>query len=192
MDYEAKNFADLLGLTGFSNDLLKNHFMLYQGYVKNTNTLMMLLKEADPTTPQYAELKRRFGWEWNGMRLHELYFDNLAKELTSLQEENSLKKQIVQDFGSFKIWEKDFRALGAIRGIGWVILAYDPQSKKLFNTWINEHDVGHLAGAVPTLVMDVFEHAFLTDYGLKRPDYIAAFFEAIDWRCVTDRFDNSS
>ena len=74
-----------------------------------------------------------------------------------------------------------------MRGIGWVILAYDKDSDKLFNVWINEHDVGHLAGAVPLLVMDVFEHAFIMDYGLKKTDYIEAFFKAIDWKAVSER-----
>ena len=74
-----------------------------------------------------------------------------------------------------------------MRGIGWVILAYDKEADELFNVWINEHDVGHLSGAVPLLVMDVFEHAFMVDYGLKRADYIAAFWSAIDWSRVESR-----
>jgi Fe-Mn family superoxide dismutase len=79
--------------------------------------------------------------------------------------------------------------MGAMRGIGWVVLCFDYMSGRLFNVWINEHDVGHLAGAVPLLVMDVFEHAYMTDYGLKRADYIGAFFAAIDWATVTDRYN---
>jgi len=75
-----------------------------------------------------------------------------------------------------------------MRGIGWVVLYYDSQSGRLFNVWINEHDAGHLAGAIPLLVMDVFEHAFMIDYGLKRADYIEAFFKAIDWSAVSERF----
>ena len=78
-----------------------------------------------------------------------------------------------------------------MRGIGWVILSYDEQSGELFNIWVNEHDVGHLAGCKPLLVMDVFEHAFMIDYGLKRADYIEAFFKAINWDVVSRRFDNA-
>jgi superoxide dismutase, Fe-Mn family len=85
-------------------------------------------------------------------------------------------------------WEKDFRATGAMRGIGWVVLYYDINGKKLFNSWINEHDAGHLSGCVPLVVMDVFEHAFMTDYGLKRADYIAAFFKNLDWKAAENRF----
>lgn len=183
MSYEAKNFESLLGTKGLSDQLLKNHFTLYQGYVTNTNkvadALGAMAKEGKTASPEYAELKRRFGWEWNGMRLHEYYFGNLIKDGKALDKNSNLFKKIVEDFGSYENWEKDFKATGAMRGIGWVILYYD--GTRLFNTWINEHDVGHLSGASPLLVMDVFEHAYMLDYGLKKADYIEAFFRAIDW-----------
>jgi len=185
MKYKAKNYDSLLGLEGFSDDLLKNHFTLYKGYVTNTSSVLKLLKNSE--VYEYGELKRRFGWEFNGMRLHELYFDNMSKDSSSLDGSSELYKKIVNDFGSFEKWEKDFKSSGGMRGIGWVILAYDKDSDKLFNVWINEHDVGHLAGAVPLLVMDVFEHAFIMDYGLKKTDYIEAFFKAIDWKAVSER-----
>jgi Fe-Mn family superoxide dismutase len=121
------------------------------------------------------------------MRLHELYFGNMGNGGKALAE-GRLKQQIVKDFGSVEAWEKDFRASGAMRGIGWVVLAFDPVAQRLFNVWINEHDVGHLAGSVPLLVMDVFEHAYMIDYGLKRADYIEAFFKAVDWAEVGKRF----
>ncbi|PWB55584.1 MAG: superoxide dismutase [Candidatus Methanoperedenaceae archaeon] len=183
MAYEAKNFESLLGTKGLSDQLLKNHFTLYQGYVTNTNkvadVLGAMVKEGKTATPEYAELKRRFGWEWNGMRLHEYYFGNLIKDGKSIDKNSNLYRKIVEDFGSYENWEKDFKATGAMRGIGWIILYYD--GTRLFNTWINEHDVGHLSGASPLLVMDVFEHAYMIDYGLKKADYIEAFFRAIDW-----------
>ena len=185
MAYEAKNFESLLGTKGFSDQLLKNHFTLYQGYVTNTNkvadTLSAMAKEGKTGTPEYAELKRRFGWEFNGMRLHEYYFDNMTKDGKAIDKNTNLYKKIVADFGSYETWEKDFKATGAMRGIGWVILYYDGTEGRLFNTWINEHDVGHLSGAKPLIVMDVFEHAYMIDYGLKKADYIEAFFKAIDW-----------
>jgi len=185
MAYEAKNFESLLGTKGFSDQLLKNHFTLYQGYVTNTNkvadALSAMAKEGKTTTPEYAELKRRFGWEFNGMRLHEYYFDNMIKGGKVIDKNTNLYKKIVADFGSYENWEKDFKATGAMRGIGWVILYYDGTEGRLFNTWINEHDAGHLSGAKPLIVMDVFEHAYMIDYGLKKADYIEAFFNAIDW-----------
>jgi Fe-Mn family superoxide dismutase len=185
MAYEAKNFESLLGTKGFSDQLLKNHFTLYQGYVINTNkvadTLSAMAKEGKTGTPEYAELKRRFGWEFNGMRLHEYYFDNMTKGGKAIDKNTNLYKKIAADFGSYETWEKDFKATGAMRGIGWVILYYDGTEGRLFNTWINEHDVGHLSGAKPLIVMDVFEHAYMIDYQLKKADYIEAFFKAIDW-----------
>ena len=190
--YTLKNFDSLLGTPGFSDTLLKNHFTLYGGYVTNVNKLTdeltALVKGGMQATPQYAELKRRFGWEWNGMKLHELYFGNMTRSTSSGQATGKLADKIKAQFGSHEAWEKDFKATGAMRGIGWSILYYDPANDTLFNTWVNEHDMGHLAGATPLLILDVFEHAYITDYGIKRADYIEAFFKAIDWSVVADRF----
>jgi len=169
--YTAKEYTRLLGTPGLSDTLLNNHFKLYQGYVKNTNLLEEKLRslaaEGKDRTPEYAELKRRFGWEFNGMRLHELYFENIGRG-APLGPDSPLRKKITGQFGGYDEWQKDFIATGAMRGIGWVILCVDPQNGRLFNVWINEHDVGHLAGAKPLLVMDVFEHAYMTDYQLDR------------------------
>lgn len=190
MTYQAKDFSFLIGMEGFSETLLKNHFTLYQGYVTNTNKLADLLtamlKEGKVGTPEYSELKRRFGFEFNGMRLHEYYFDNLAGK-APLDKSGTLAKKVADAFGSYDAWEQDFKATGAMRGIGWAILYQDNMTGWLFNQWINEHEVGHLAGCSPILVMDVFEHAFITDYGLKRADYIAAFFQNINWNVVEGR-----
>ncbi len=185
--YTAKDFKSLLGLAGFSDTLLTNHFVLYEGYVKNTNMLVSLLEGTEPGTPALSELQRRFGWEWNGMRLHELYFGNMTKETTELTA-GALREKIEKIYGSVEKWQKDFLTVGAMRGIGWVVLYHDREKDKLLTTWINEHDGGHLAGATPLLVMDVFEHAYITDYGIKRTDYLDAFIQAIDWSVVEKRF----
>lgn len=190
MPYTAKDYSKLIGLDGLSETLLKNHFTLYQGYVTNTNkvneTLEQMLKDGKTGAPEFAELKRRFGWEFNGMRLHEYYFENLGGK-AALDKYGPLGKQMQCDFGSYEIWEKDFRAVGTMRGIGWVVLYQDNLNGRLFNVWINEHDVSHLAGCSPILIMDVFEHAFMLDYGLKKGDYIEAFFKNIDWSPVESR-----
>ncbi len=195
MVYRAKNFDNLIGTKGFSDILLKNHFTLYQGYVTNTNKLielmMNMVKEGKTNTPEFAEIKRRFGWEFNGMRLHELYFGNMSKNNLTLNKNSEFFKLLTSQFGSYDSWEKVFKDSGTMRGIGWVIAYYDPQEKRIFNAWINEHDVGHLALCTPLLVLDVFEHAYITDYGIKRADYIEAFFKAIDWNVVSRRFDNA-
>lgn len=189
--YTPKNFEYLIGTPGFSDTLLKNHFTLYEGYVKNTNSILekleALAKEDKRATSEYAEQKRRFGWEWDGMRLHELYFGNMKNGGAALAAGSALMEKITKQWGSYEAWEKGFKATGAMRGIGWVILAYDKEADRLFNVWVNEHDAGHLAGTTPLLVMDVFEHAFMLDYGLKRADYIAAFFAAIDWGAAEKR-----
>lgn len=193
MPFEPKNFDSLLGTAGFSDALLKNHFTLYQGYVTNTNKLADglagMIKDGKTGTPEYAELKRRFGWEFNGMRLHELYFGNMVKGGHPVDKNSNLFKKIAEDFGSWDNWEKDFKSTGTMRGIGWTILYFDKNSNRLFNVWVNEHDFGHLAGCVPLLILDVFEHAYMIDYGLKKADYIENFFKAISWEIVSDRFN---
>ncbi len=190
MAYTAQDYSKLIGMEGFSQTLLTNHFTLYQGYVTNTNKLTdilaTMLKEGKTATPEYAELKRRFGFEFNGMRLHEYYFGNLGGQ-TPLDMSGALAKKLAGAYGSYDAWEQDFRATGSMRGIGWVVLYQDDVTGGLCNQWVNEHEVGHLAGCRPVLVMDVFEHAFMIDYGLKRADYIAAFFKNIDWKAVADR-----
>ncbi len=190
MSYTAKDYSGLIGMAGFSETLLKNHFTLYQGYVTNTNkvldTLDAMLKEGKTATPEYAELKRRLGWEFNGMRLHEYYFENLGGK-SGIDEGGKLAKKLEAVFGSYEMWEKDFRAVGAMRGIGWAVLYQDVVSGALINFWINEHDTGHPAGCVPLLIMDVFEHAFMIDYGLKRADYIESFFKNVNWTAADAR-----
>jgi superoxide dismutase, Fe-Mn family len=193
MTYEVKKFYHLIGIGGLSGQLLENHFALYGGYMANVNKLAEELekyqKEEMTASLQYAELRRRFGWEWNGMRLHEYYFGNLTKEKNGIEEDSILGVQVKKDFGSIESWKKDFVATGAMRGIGWVVLYFDPAAQKIFNVWISEHDEGHLAGAYPILVMDVFEHSYMLDYGTKKADYISAFMNIIDWKVVGDRYD---
>jgi len=189
MAYAAKDYSSLLGMEGFSETLLKNHFTLYQGYVTNTNKLsdaLASLLQEGKTGPEYAELRRRFGWEWNGMRLHEYYFDNLGGAGKG-GPGSEFSRLVTQTWGSYENWHKEFTTIGTMRGIGWVVLYQDTATGNLFNLWINEHDVGHAAGARPVVVMDVFEHAFLTDYGLKRADYVQAFWNNVNWTTVENR-----
>ncbi len=196
MAYAAKNFDHLLGTEGFSDNALRTHFTLYQGYVNNTNklseALAFLQKDGKASAPEFAELKRRFGWEFNGMRLHEYYFGAMGKGGAKPEGSSSLMSGIISDFGSYENWEADFRATASSRGIGWAILCLDSQERRLLNIWVNEHDAGHLAGAIPLLNIDVFEHAFMLDYGTKRADYISAFMKAIDWGVVQKRHEDAT
>ena len=188
--YTAKDYGKLIGMEGFSETLLKNHFTLYQGYVTNTNkvleTLDAMVKTDKLAAPEASELRRRLGWEFNGMRLHEFYFENLGGK-GPINKDGKLGKKIAHDCGSYEAFEKEFRAVASMRGIGWAVLYQDLTNGELINFWINEHDVGHPAGCNPLLICDVFEHAFITDYGLKRADYIAAFFKNINWAAVEAR-----
>ncbi len=158
--------------------------------MNNTNKVLdelsQLLKQDKMGTAAFAEMKRRLGWEFNGMRLHEYYFDNLGGK-SALHGKSHLAKKFSEDFGSYDAWEKEFKAVGSMRGIGWAALYQDPTNGRLINFWINEHDVAHPAGAKLLLVMDVFEHAFMPDYGTKRADYIDAFFKNISWERVEAR-----
>jgi superoxide dismutase, Fe-Mn family len=191
--YEAKDFSYLLEMKDFDPKLLHMHFKLYQGYVRNCNlvdTLMhKLAKQGKERSYEFGALKRRFGWEFDGMRLHELYFSNLGGK--GKIPTHGLMEQVSLDFGSVREWKEDFKATGLIRGIGWVILYFDPVEDRLFNIWINEHDLGHLAGCEPLLVMDVWEHAYITQFGLDRAKYIDIFFDNIDWDIVTHRYERA-
>lgn len=194
--YEVRNFDHLLGkISGLDDSLLKMHFKLYEGYVNNTNVILeklnMLTMAGQNRTPEFAGLKRMLGWEFDGMLLHEYYFDNLGGK-ESLDPKSPLYQKIEQDFGSYDKWKQDFISTGLIRGIGWVVSYIDPKNGRLLNEWINEHDLGHLAGGTPILIMDVFEHAYITQFGLDRNKYIEIFFTNINWPKVSERYDNIS
>lgn len=188
MVYSQKDYNYLLNAKGLSDVMLSNHFSLYGGYVKNVNLIVELLKNTKANSPEYNEFKRRFGWEWNGMKMHEYYFDNLSKDIQLLNNESKLFTEIETQFGSYDKWLEDFKATGMIRGIGWVALVKDRETNSLMNLWIGEHNEGHLCNQDVLLVMDVWEHAYITDYGIKRADYINTFFENVNWKEVEDRF----
>jgi Fe-Mn family superoxide dismutase len=190
MTYIAKNYDRLIGTQGFSDKMLKPHFKLYEGYVAHINKMIEFLNEADKETQAYDEVKRRFAWEFNGMKLHEAYFGNMTKSFEELDTESGLARQIESSFGSTESWKKDFVAVSSMRGVGWTVLAWDPEGKRLFNVWINEHDTGYLFYSVPLLVNDVFEHAYWTDYGIERKIYIEVFMKVIDWGEVQRRFES--
>ncbi len=193
--YEAKNYTHLLGLDGFSDNLLNNHFTLYGGYVNNTNVLLKKMNEIrierlegnDNRKEESAELHRRYSWEYNGMKLHELYFENLTKEKSELNLDGDFGKKLVERFGTYETFLHNFtKNVGMFRGIGWVALI--KRDDTLGIIWINEHNEGLLVDSKILLIMDVFEHAFISDYGLKRADYINAFMNAVDWSVVEKRF----
>jgi len=193
MKFEPKDFSHLIGMEGFSRKLLENHFKLYQGYVENVNKLQQELKskiaENKTDSVEFAEMKRRFGWEFDGMRMHEYYFGNLGGAGGKVDHSN-MESKIRGHFDGFEQWQKDFVATGKMRGIGWSILYRDDLTGFFFNAWINEHHTGQFAGCTPILVLDVWEHAFMLDYGTKKDEYIQAFLKNIQWDVVNQRLES--
>jgi Fe-Mn family superoxide dismutase len=193
--YKARQF-NLSGLKGISDETLELHFKLYEGYVKETNNLTEKIwqfiqdgKVDQEEMPAYSELTRRLGFEYNGMVLHEYYFENLKKGTGTGKPESSSKflKAAEASFGSYDIWKADFQGIGKMRGVGWAICYENPANNRLSNHWISLHETGNVAGFNPILVMDVWEHAYLLDFKTERPKYIEAFFSNIDWSAVEGR-----
>jgi Fe-Mn family superoxide dismutase len=192
--YRPKQF-NLSGLNGISDKTLEMHFKLYEGYVKETNTLSEKIAEFlkdgqvdQEEMPLYSELKRRLGFEYNGMVLHEYYFENLKKGGgDDPARSSSFFKAAEASCGSYEIWKADFVGVGKMRGVGWA-MCYEQPDGRLSNHWISLHQIGEVAGFNPVLVMDVWEHAFLLDYKpSERSKYIEAFFSNIDWAAVEGR-----
>ena len=195
VSYKARQF-DLSGLQGISDETLELHFKLYEGYVKETNKLNERIwqfiqdgKVDQEEMPEYSELTRRLGFEYNGMVLHEYYFDNMKKGGGTGDPDKSSRflTAAAASFGSYKIWKADFMGVGKMRGVGWAICNENPENGHLSNHWISLHEIGNVAGFNPVLVMDVWEHAYLLDFKTERPKYIDAFFANINWGMVESR-----
>lgn len=190
-EYAAKSFDHLSHLPGFCEESIRTHLALYENYVDQANLLAEMMRESlkagKSGTFEWAEVKRRFAWEFNGMRLHEYYFDNLTTAYKPLSTDSAIYRKIGKDFERYELWEEGFKDTSKVRGVGWTMLVYDVQTDRLFNLWIEEHDRGLLAGTEPLLVMDLFEHAFFHDYRTAREDFIDAFFRGIDWGRVEER-----
>src|SRR6266581_7915474 len=198
--YKAQSFDHMKGLDGISDAQIAEHLKLYEGYVKQVNALNAELAElrakgkAAGTNPEFAELTRRLGFEYNGMILHEYYFENLRPAADPKPPASSgLAQAIGSSFESIEQWLTDFQAIGEMRGVGWVILFEDPMTNRLSNHWITLHQEGIPAGFKPVLVMDVWEHAFMRDYkATERKKYVEAFFRNIDWALVERRLQQTA
>ncbi|MGH7393621.1 MAG: superoxide dismutase [Candidatus Rokuibacteriota bacterium] len=198
--YKTQSFHQLKRLEGISDDQVAEHLKLYAGYVEQVNALNADLAElrgqgkASGKNPEFAELTRRLGFEYNGMILHEYYFENLRPAADPAPAKGSALAQALGGaFGSFETWAEDFQAVGGMRGIGWVILFQDPMTDALTNHWISMHQEGIPAGFKPLLVLDVWEHAFMRDYkATEKARYVAAFFRNIDWALVERRLSEEA
>lgn len=196
MAYEVQAALRPKNLHGISEEQIAQHWKLYEGYVAQVNSLRSelasLRTEGKGNTALYADRRRRFGFEYNGMVLHEYYFGNLKADAPELAEGSELRKFLADQFGSFDHFREDFLQAGASRSIGWAMLVLDPQAGVANNHFVQLHEDGNVAGFVPLLVMDVWEHAYMVDYGATgRPQYLQAFFRNVNWPLVEKRFQEA-
>ncbi len=192
MAYEEKKF-NLPDLIDISKESVIAHLGLYAGYVKNCNALMSLEKElrgdAASNTHALAEVVRRFAFEFDGMRMHEYYFQQWEEGANALDGAGALGSALIQQFGSIVEFEKQLRSVGMMRGVGWAVLFFDPASSLFHIVWVGEHMQGHLAGVPIICGLDVWEHAYIAQFGAGgRNAYIDAFFKNLNWKVMEKRF----
>lgn len=190
MDYTPKTFI-IPTLDGISQKSIDEHLGLYQGYVKNFNAISKKLIDYSADTEGNAhalsELVRRRSFEFDGMRLHELYFAQFEGGAQALAAESPLAAQLKKEYLEF--FEPYFRGIANMRGPGWALLYWDPQAKQFLAGFSGEQHQGHFVTLPIILALDVWEHAFLLDYGaLGKGKYIDAFFKNLNWKVVEERF----
>jgi superoxide dismutase, Fe-Mn family len=194
--YEEKSF-DIPSLKGISDKQIEEHLKLYSGYVKHVNLiaekLESLSKDEAENLYLMNELRRRLPFEFDGMRLHEYYFHSIEGGGKKLPGGSILAKKIDAEYGSFQNWLSECIKISGTRGIGWTILYYDPENDSLMMRWIDEHQIGHLAGLQIVLVVDVWEHAFMVDYlPSQKKEYIENYLSNINWEIVSEDFENKA
>ena len=195
MTYSVQDHLKPSDLSGISPEQIDQHWKLYEGYVGQVNSLRKelddLRKDGKGGSANYADRRRRYGFEYCGMVLHEYYFGNLKKG-TDSDNASAFKKAVENTWGSFEAWQEDFVNTGKTRSIGWAICALDPETGCLTNHFIQLHEEGNVPGFHPVLVMDVWEHAYMVDHAASgRGDYINAFFENVNWDVVESRYTDS-
>ncbi len=191
MAYTAKTFI-LPDLKGLSEKQVKVHLGLYEGYVKHVNLIAEKLAaaregkiELDPYIA--AELRRRFAFEFDGMRMHEYYFSQLEGGPTALSTKGALAKMAEEKYGS-KGLAAHAQEVAGTRGIGWVVVYFDGMEGTLHTTFVADHELGQLAGLPIILALDLWEHAYMVDYvPADKKNYIEAFFANLNWRVVEGR-----
>jgi Fe-Mn family superoxide dismutase len=189
MEFKAKEFSSINGLPGLSEKLMTEHYKLYEGYVKKANEISEALKtvdksKANATQSDLRSLKMGLSFAWGAIKSHELYFSHLNAKAG--RPGDLMGKLIEQNFGSFDEWSEDISKTG-IAARGWVWTAFDWDSKTVFNFLGDAHDAFPLWNATPLVALDVYEHAYMIDYGVNRADYIKAFLAALDWKVVEQR-----
>ncbi|QQR76993.1 superoxide dismutase [Candidatus Nomurabacteria bacterium] len=179
-------------LKGISAKTIEEHIKLYEGYVKNANGIIEKMSKIDSTTDAYiaGELFRRFSFEYNGMRNHEVYFASLEGGPAAFDPESNLGKRLVELFGSYEVFIKEFSALALTRGIGWAVLWYDRKEDKFLASWVDEQHLGQLNGCEMILAIDMWEHSYVADYQPSgKKQYVADFFENLNWKVIEENFN---
>lgn len=193
MNYQPQTFA-IAELTGISARTIEEHLGLYRGYVASVNHIHERIEElaADPERNGYAiaELQRRLGFEFGGMKNHEYYFAQFEHGARPLPE-GTLRQLLQQQWGSVEAWEARYKALAATRGVGWAMLCYDPHAQRLVQTWVDEQHIGQLADARIVLALDMWEHSYMLDYPPSRKkEYIERFFDNVNFEVVAARLSS--
>ena len=193
--FEEKKF-NIGELNGISAKTIEEHLKLYSGYVKNVNLVMEqvgnLMADKEKNSYAISEVLRRFSFEYNGMRNHEVYFDSLSDGASELPEDSTLKKEIANAFGSFDIWLSTFKMVAMTRGIGWSMLWYDRKDKRLLSTWVDEQHLGQLQDCALILGLDMWEHSFVADYQPSgKKQYVEDFFANLNWSKIEENFENA-
>jgi|TARA_Y100000310_G_scaffold75933_1_gene72356 Fe-Mn family superoxide dismutase len=191
MTYKEQKF-DIPALNGISEKQIEVHLGLYSGYVKHVNLIREKIQELKGDDYVVAELRRRFSFEFDGMRMHEYYFEQLEGNVKEGNKDSELVKVVSEKYGSWDGFIEHFRAVGKSRGIGWTTLYWDPKGKTPHVVWTSDHELGALAGLPIILAMDVWEHAFMVDYlPTEKGKYIDAFLNNINWSVAEERFKNA-
>ena len=178
-------------LKGISAKNIEEHLKLYAGYVKNANGIMEKMAELDSEKDAYitGELFRRFSFEYNGMRNHELYFSSLSGGAKPLADDSALKKSLLELFGSMDTFVSEFTKLALTRGVGWAMLWYEKKDGRFLASWVDEQHLGQLNGCEMILALDMWEHAYVYDYSTsEKKKYIEAFFENLNWEVIEENF----
>ncbi len=191
--FEVKQF-NIPKLAGISEKAIEEHLKLYAGYVKNTNVILEKIDEyaKDSEANAYAlgEINRRFGFEFDGMRMHEYYFSQFEGGAQPVDSNSALAKVGNETWPSYDPWLNQFKSIALTRGIGWAVLYYDQREKRLLNAWVDEHHLGQLTGLAPILVLDMWEHAYFVDYTpAEKKKCIDAFFANLNWRVCEENFE---
>lgn len=185
MTYAERKF-DIGNLNGISTKTTEEHLKLYSGYVKNTNLILESLSGENVLA--VSEAQRRFGFEFDGMRNHEYYFEQFEGEAKALSADSELGKAIATEWGSFDAWMARFQTLAMTRGVGWAILYKDETNGRLLNTWVEEQHLGHLTGLKVILALDMWEHSYMLDFvPSEKKKYVEAFFANLNGEVVEKR-----